>query len=254
MIKIFLFLFLFACTSAKKEKINDKLALVHYSEGTQQLVQRNYSKALSSLIKAHEIQPTNSKILNNLGMAFYFRKKKDQALKYLNLAVKHNPENFDALNNLASIYVKMGQLQKAKRVYLSIAKNLKYESQFRTYYNLGVIELAENNKKKAVEHFKESIEIYTYFCPSLIALGKLSLEKNSNSEALDYFSKSTMGQCHKYPAPHYYRGLTLYKLKDYKNSKKSFLYLKENFQDSSFLKKTNRYLSRISKLEKSQKL
>ncbi len=74
----FLTLLLFSCASTNKshkKSTNDKKADIYFSHGTSKLISRNYTQALKFLLKAKKLKPNDAKILNNLGMTFFFKKK-----------------------------------------------------------------------------------------------------------------------------------------------------------------------------------
>ncbi len=51
--------------------------------------------------------------LNNIGLAYYEMENYNEALNYLNQALKKNPHNYHAYVNLALVYKELGNLDKA---------------------------------------------------------------------------------------------------------------------------------------------
>ena len=143
-IGLFFIFSLLGCSTKKQKKITLRKAELYYGHGTENLISRNYTKALEFLLKANELDPDNSKIINNMAMAYYFKKQRNTAINLLKKAIKLDPKNSDAKNNLASIYVDSNMLQEAKDLYKQVQKDLIYSHQYRTFYNLAVIAEKEN--------------------------------------------------------------------------------------------------------------
>src|SRR5687768_13729388 len=102
---------------ASKNNVKSKQSDLYFSAGTQSLMSKDYTDALKNLLKANELNPDNSEILNNLGMAYYFKGEIDLAIKTLNRALELNEENSDAKVNLASIHYKAGNVSQAEKLY-----------------------------------------------------------------------------------------------------------------------------------------
>src|SRR5690606_15241113 len=97
------------CSSQSIEKPNEKKADLYYGQGTTDLYAKNYTQALKNLLKADELTPNNSKIQNNLGMAYYFKEQEKLALFHLTRAAEIDPTNTDAKMNIATIYFNSGK-------------------------------------------------------------------------------------------------------------------------------------------------
>lgn len=208
-------LMLTACAS-KKENSKLKQANLYFGAGTQSLMERQYTDALSNLLKANELNPNNSEILNNLGMAYYFKGEKDLALKTLNEALKLDEKNSDARVNLASIFFKDGKFAEAERIYKRVLKDLTYDKQARTLYNLGVLEMQHKRDSVAAEsYFKKSIKEDDNYCPSYYQLGMIQMQRRQFTTALKNFKEASMGTCYDSPAPHYQQALVLIELHRY---------------------------------------
>lgn len=208
-------LVLSACAS-KKESPQMKQAGLYFGAGTQSLMDKQYTDALKSLLQADKLDPNNSEILNNLGMAYYFKEEKDMAIKTLKRSLEADKNNSDAKVNLASIYYKDGRIEEAEKIYKKVLRDLTYDKQARTLYNLGVIELHNHQDVVAAEsYFKKSIKEDDNYCPSYYQLGVLQMKRRQFSLALKNFKEAGMGTCYESPAPHYYQALTLIELRRY---------------------------------------
>lgn len=207
---------LISCSSRKKESTpEERRALIYYGQGTRNLMDKDYTKALRNLLEANNLKPNDSKINTNLGMAYYFKNTIGLALKHLKLALKLDPKNSDARINIATIYMQTNDLDNAEKQYLLILENLIYEKQFRTYYNLGVLELKRRNTKAAIKYFITSTQTNENYCPAFHQLGSIYYKQGNYINALKMFKEATHGTCYENPEPHYMQALTLIKLGRY---------------------------------------
>ena len=100
-------------------KVKTKL---YYGQGTEMLVKKEYSKALEYLLEAQKLDPKDSEIQNNLGMAYFSKKRSEKGKISFIKAVELDPKNSNARNNYASILFREGNLQRSQT---SIPKRLK---------------------------------------------------------------------------------------------------------------------------------
>lgn len=244
-------LLLTACAS-KKDKLESKQAALYFGAGTQSLMEQQYTEALKNLLEANRLDPENSDILNNLGMAYYFKGEKDLAIKSISQALKINPGNSDAKVNLASIYFKDGRLNDSEKIYKSVLKDLTFDKQARTYYNLGVIELARNNSVSAEKYFKKSIAEDENYCPSFYQVGLLNYKRRQFNTALRNFKEAAMGTCYDSPASHYYQALTMIELRKYDDARIKLDEIDTRFKKSVFAVKARQKVLDLNEIEKNK--
>lgn len=134
--------------------------------------------ALSYLEKAERIiekapdkhQVYHGQIHFNFGIIYFLDENYQQALDHYQQAVKyhlkaHGPENFkviSAYNQLASVYIKLDQTQKAKAIIqqvMQIDNPVARKGKAGYLYNLGIIHHLEKNYPKAIEVFQEAIKV-----------------------------------------------------------------------------------------------
>jgi type IV pilus assembly protein PilF len=201
-------LMLTSCATQVGQSKEERKAEIYYQQGTSNLVKRNFTRALKDLLEAAKLNPKDSGIQNNLGMAFYFKKNVSKAKQHIIRSLELDPANTDARSNLASIYMEQGDYQNATLQYSKILKDLTYEKQFKTYYNLGIMSLKTRNNKRAVSYFTKSIEENKNYCPSHFQLGMIKYKAGYYKQSLVDFKNATKGVCVNNPAPHYYLGLS----------------------------------------------
>lgn len=220
-----------ACSSTAKKELTpaQKRAKLYYNQGTRDLVSQDYTKALTNLLEASSLDPENSDIHNNLGMAYYFKKSSSRAISHIKKAIDLNPKNTDAKLNLATIYMAQNSLSQAESLYRQILEDLTYEGQQRTHYNLGVINLARKQEKLAIKEFKTALEIDPNYCPAHFKMAEMAYEKMDYKKALRGYRDAGMGTCVKNPEPVHGQIESLIKLERYPAALEKLQDLQERF-------------------------
>lgn len=239
-----------ACASkeAKNKKHQSEL---YFGAGTQSLMSQDYTDALTNLIKADKLDPDNAGILTNLAMAYYFKGEKDHAITTLKRSIELNEDNSDAKINLATIYYKDGNVEQAEKIYKEVLKDLTYDKQARTFYNLGTLELRKNNTVEAENYFNKSIKEEGNFCPSYHQIGLLQYSRKQYKMAYKNFKEASMGVCYESsPAAHYYQGLTLAKLQRYNEARMKFDEIDAKFKNSEFSALARNRMVELNELER----
>lgn len=240
-----------SCASKPKEM--DKIAQIHFNAGTQSLLNQDYTDALTSLLKANAIETDNSEILNNLGMAYYFKGDSSLAMKCLKRALELNPKNSDARSNIASIYYQEGRTQEAEKLYKEVMKDLTYDKQARTFYNLGLLEIEKkNNPEEAEKYFLASLKEAQDYCPSHFQLGKIQFARRQYKKAYSSFREATMGVCLNSATAHYHQALSLIELRRYTDARMKLDEVQRKFSKTVFATKANQKLLELDEIEKNQ--
>lgn len=233
-------------TSGNKEKLkNSKQAMLYYDYGTNLLVQKKYTEALDNLLKAYNLSPDDQEINNNLGMAYYLKQKPQLAMAHFNKVLAINEKNSDARSNLASVHFSLGHLELAKKEYEKVLQDMVYTKNYRTYYNLGLIELKSHNISKALGLFEKSYENNENYCPASYQIALKYREINQIQKALEWAKKSVKGKCYQEPASLYQLGLIYKEVRKFQLARESFLSIKERFFSSSYSSLANIELEKI---------
>jgi Tfp pilus assembly protein PilF len=246
-------LILVGCGSSSKEKDNNlRRSELHFSHGTEALVNKEYTTALDHLMKANALRPNQSKILNNLGMAFYFKKELARALKNLLLSLKADPKNSDARTNLASVYVGMNKLNEAEEHYNIVLKDLIYKHQYRVHYNLALVEQKRGNYDKSIVQLKKAIEVKDDYCPANFKLGNLAFRRYDYQSALKYYKDATKGSCYNLAEPHLRQAEAMIQLKKYTEARLKLTDVKNQFKGTRYDTLAKVKLNDLDNLEKQE--
>lgn len=235
------------CASGNKGKSEkQKKADLYFSHGTSNLQDKKYTEALSNLMKAATYTPDDSRIQNNLGMAFYFKKDKNQAIHHIKKAIELDEKNYDAYVNLASIYYNDNNFRAAEKYYQKVRKALTYKAQYRVLYNLSLIEFKRGNSIKTLEYLEQAITENSEYCPAYYLRGRVLETQRKFKEAYDAYRKSYHGSCYNSPAPHYKAAVMLAKEGEFLQARLKFNEVMERFPTSVLAAKSRTYLERIS--------
>jgi Tfp pilus assembly protein PilF len=250
---LFLTILTFVSCASKKNEPNNRKAEIHYNYGTEELFNKNYTQAISHLLKAAELDPKNPDVHNNLAMAYYFKEQKDMTMKHVKLALQLNPKHTDALVNLASLYFEQGDLAQAEKLYNESLLDLTFEKHARTHYNLALIALKRNNEPMARHQLNLSLKQSEDYCPSWLQLGKLELKARRLKEATKHFHQARMGPCVNYPAPLYWQAAVLVEMGEFLNARIKLDELITRFANTEFYNLAQQKLTEITLLENGER-
>lgn len=223
-----------ASNSLDNQTPNQKKADVYYGQGTSELINKDYMKALQNLTKAKDLDPKNSKIRNNLGMAYFFRDQIKLAETELAEAISLDDKNSDARLNLGNILLNQKRNKEAKALFLKVEKDLTFTNQFRNYFNLSLIALAEGDRRLATEYLNKSIKEKEDYCTAHYSLGEIYLEEYRFEQALEAFRNASKGTCVNEPAPHYQQAIVLINMNKEFEAKRKFNEIKEKFASTRY--------------------
>lgn len=236
--------------SNKKETVEIKQAELYYNEGTRLLMEKKYFEALTHLLRAKELDPNESKIRINLGMAYYFRHQLALAEAELKDAINLNKKNTDAYLNLGSLYLSQNKLTLARKYLEESIKDLTFSNQFRTYYNLALLALKEGSRTEAFNFLDKSIEEQPDYCSAHFKKGELLSEEYRFKEALESFRAAGKGQCVTEPAAHYYQAVTLLNLNRINEAKDKFQEIFDKFPTNNYGILSNKEINKINMAKK----
>lgn len=250
---LFLSMVILTSCASKESDLKQKQANLYFGAGTQSLIDKQYTEALKNLLEANKLDPENSEILNNLGMAYYFKGERDLAVKHLTRSLELNEKNSDARINLASIYFKDNNFAAAEKTYKQVLKDLTYDKQARTYYNLGMLEIQGRRDLVAAEnYFKKSIKEDDNYCPSYYQLGLIQYQRRQFNSSLRNFKEASMGTCFNSPAPHYYQALSMIELRRYDEARAKLDEIDTRFKKSTYAVKARTKAIELQSIEKNK--
>lgn len=254
LIKIAFFVFsafiLVSCASRDGGDKRHKQADLHYGFGTQSLMTRDYTQAVSHLEKAAKLRPEDSQIQNNLGMAYYFKGQMPLAKQHVMRALELDERNTDARSNLGSFLLEEGDLAGAEKLYQECLKDLTYEKQARVYYNLASVEFRRKNENRAIAYLKSATKEDENYCAAWQQLGQMAYKRRNWEEAKKDFKAAGLGACANSPAPLYWQALVMISTGDYLDARMKLDELESRFHDSAYTAMARERQTEINLLER----
>ena len=201
---------LVACVSNSKNRDEAEL---HLRMGTGYLQEGNYPSALRELLLAEQLDPSNTMVQNNLGLAYFFRDRFELAAEHLKKAISLDSKFTEARNNYARVLIELTRYDQAISELKIVLDDLTYNEPAKAWVNMGLAYFQRGDFKTARDRFASAIQnnrnhclAHTLYGRSLLELGELQ----TAATALD--SAVVVCRPSKYDEPHYFSGLTYYKL------------------------------------------
>ncbi|MBC8526913.1 MAG: tetratricopeptide repeat protein [Candidatus Cloacimonetes bacterium] len=125
--------------------------------GDQFLREKNYNMAVVAYNKALKIKPDMYSALGNLGIVYSKTGRYDMAIKAYKYLLKKDPKQPDkAYHNLAELYEKKGEINKAIEYYDKLSKSAPFA--FYAYNKLGFLYLKKKEWEMAIKAFQNALK------------------------------------------------------------------------------------------------
>jgi type IV pilus assembly protein PilF len=242
------FIALFALTACVSNKKNQETALLHLQIGMGHMRTGNYPQALSELMRAENLDPSNPNIQNTLGLAYYFRGRLDLAETHLSRALNINSSFSDARNNLSRVLIDLGKYDKAIIEATRVTKDLTYLYPEKPLINLGVAYFNLEKFKDAEKNLLAAIEISRDNCIAHSYYGRSLYERKEYRKAAEALDRA-VGFCQKlqFDEPHYYGALSYFHLGEIKKSVSRLEEVTKIYTDGRYKEKASSMLETIQR-------
>ena len=145
-------------------------------------------EALNIYLTLQEENPNNSKLLFQIGNAYFQTGNTDLSLNYYKKVIEIDKEHFNAFNNMGGVLATLGKYNEAIDAFKRTI-NIKPDYS-EAYSNIGNCHLYLKNQLKAIENFKKAIEINEKNSFAYNGLGSTYKELDNNQEAIFNFRKA----------------------------------------------------------------
>jgi len=254
-IKIFVIIvmgiFLISCVSSQEkiQRQREKDPHYQYNLGVFYINNGQAEKALEHLNQSIALDPDNTLTLIGLGLAHSMKRNFEESEKYYKKALSLDPNLAEAHNYLGSLYQEMGFLDRAEEEFLKAARNESYHSRELPYYNLARLYLLKEDKEKAYEYIKKSLEFNNNLLMSLNLYAVICEKFERFDEAIDSYKKALKQAPDEINIKFNLAGAYM-KNKDYKNAEEILLEIKLKAQDPELRKNIDSYLKIIEEHKK----
>lgn len=142
-----------AATIEKQKKVEalQQLGIAHAAEG-------NLRKGLAKLLEAVKLDPDNAELNHQVAVVLRNLDEYNLSLKYFERALALQPKYPEARNNLGTLYLMMGEWDKAITCFKEAVSDLLYSSPQFAYNNMGYAYYKKGDYDKAIENYKRALK------------------------------------------------------------------------------------------------
>ncbi len=155
--------------------------------GEKFLAARDLGQALKYLSLAEKRRPSDAVIQYDLGLAYYERGLKNEALNHLKKALSLKPDYPEAENALGRYYAEQGQLDQALWCFERAIANPFYATPQLALYNLGLIYEKKGDPDAALKQYQEAVRLQRNYGPAYYRMGLLLEEFRRADEAREAY-------------------------------------------------------------------
>lgn len=230
-------------TSKRQEEAN-----LHMQIAVSHIENKNYPQALKELMVAEDLAPNNASIESNLGLVYFLRERYDLAEKHYLRSISIRKDFTEAKNNLARVYIEVGQLTKAEPLLKEALKDLTFSEYFLIYVNYGILEYKQKNYPASKTYLKKALELDRENCYAHLYLGRDYLDSEEVSLATDQLEKAiSFCQPAGVDEAHYFAALAHFRNKQRDRAIVRFEELLQLFPNGKYNEKSKKMLDLIKK-------
>lgn len=156
----------------------------------QMVAQGEYHRAVQFLAPRTRQTEVNSEVYMLLGLSFIGLNNPSAAKKNFEMILKRDPQNDDALLNIAYSQIQLGRFADARRLLSDILQRGRYAFPEKVHLNVGLSFLQEKKCEKANPEFLAALEIDPTFSAAYFNMGKCNLAAKRYQDARASFQKS----------------------------------------------------------------
>ncbi|MCK4796211.1 MAG: tetratricopeptide repeat protein [Spirochaetes bacterium] len=158
-----------------------------------------------------------------LGEAYYNQQKYELALLEYKTAEKsgiyQNINEKELREKLAELYGKVNAIDESLKEYILLTK--KYPKDYLYFYKAGELFERKNSNQQAIKYYSDSIKLSDNYVPALTNIGMLLFEIKNYTEAQHYLQKAVNRDSYNHKA-HFYLGMLKKKENNYKSALRYF--------------------------------
>lgn len=237
--------FLVSCTNTPWHR---QQADIYLKKGISLLEGRQYLGALKDLLEAEKFAPNDAEIQYHLGIAYLGRGLRDVAMEKFQKAVSLKADYSEAHNYIGTLYMDMGQYEKAIQSYDKALANPLYATPEMALFNSGLAYDKMQNYQMALTKYREAMlqDRASNLKPQIEKhIGLVYIEQNNLLAAIEHIKTAVELEPSLYDA-HFFLAESYLKIRDTQNAKKSFQQVIRLAPQSPFGIKSREYLQSIN--------
>ncbi len=129
----------------------------YYDMGLAGMSKENYAEAISNFIKSLKVNPNNEDALIELAIAYEKVKNYDEAKKYLEKAINLDNKNYKAHIYLGKLYEDLKDYKNAKKEFMECIKDDECQLKPLAFYEIAKTYKEQNNIQKYIENLEQAV-------------------------------------------------------------------------------------------------
>ncbi len=151
--------------------------------GNAMAAEGNTRGGLQKLLEAAKLDPENADIYQQIALVFRSLGDYQLSLKYFRKALELRPQFSEAINNMGTVYLLMGDWPKAITCFKEAAADIKYQTPQYAYNNLGLAYYNMGDTKKAIQNYETALRLSRSYAVVYLNLARLYEKKGDLIEA-----------------------------------------------------------------------
>jgi type IV pilus assembly protein PilF len=241
---VFFLLITGGCATLSRDPTDDYSASQLQQMGTKFLAARDFGQALKFLSLAEKKRPNDATIQYDLGLAYYERGLKSDALTHVKKALTLRPNYPEADNALGRFYAEEGQLDLAKRSFEKAINNPFYQTPQLAIYNLGLVYEKKGEPEMALKQYQEAVRLQHNYGAAYYRMGQMLEELRRADEAREAYGNAIEFSPDLVEA-HYRYGVMSYTAGELENALYSLNRVVKLAPRSTMAEDARRYLERL---------
>ncbi len=175
-----------SCTSSVSRQNDIQIAHAVKKEGDIFQTQGEYTAALSKLLEAEKIIPSDPYLQNSLGLAYMGKKREDLAVTAFKKALFIKPDYIVAVNNLGAAYLRQKKWDMAIKEFNTVLESLLYPTPHFPLSNIGWAYLGKQNFHLAETYFLKALDELPWFTAASHGLAQVYLKTGQMDKSINY--------------------------------------------------------------------
>ncbi len=174
---------LLLCGCGADRAAQKKKAATLADMGNAMAAEGNTRGGLQKLLQAAKLDPDNADIYQQIALVFRSLGDYQLSLIYFRKALELRPQFPEAVNNMGTVYLLMGDWNKAINCFKEAAADIKYETPQYAYNNMGLAYFKMGDTQKAIANYETALRLSRSYAAVYLNLARLYEKKGDLIEA-----------------------------------------------------------------------
>ena len=192
LIPVLLFLIMPSCAGDQAAIKKTKRVEALQQLGMAQAAEGNLRRGLAKLLEAVKLDPDNAELNHQAAVVLRNLGNYELSLKYFNRALALKPKYPEAQNNLGTLYLVMGEWDKAIACFKDAISDILYNSPQFAYNNMGYAYFKKGDYDKAIENYKRALKASPSYTLCYANLARAYEAKGELEEAVAAYKQGVL--------------------------------------------------------------